>query len=248
MSKYYYVLLILFVTSFAINHANGQLVFDHYRSYMDANREFEMSYNVKAKRIFIDAYSRNTEAYPAGITNSVKDLSEFYEGFKKAKEKYIQWKKIAEAQNVEELEKDMPFSYKTDVYFTVNGEVVTFRVLCKYRFFVVTNNGVKNYMILFNSGDISHYEFTDKNGKVSYAWIPSNPTGLAAVNAALLKASNSSKIIEKFDGIAIAFNKESEIDAFLEKITPEKLKEVEKLKGKIDEENRVKKEKEKLFQ
>ncbi|GAB3428785.1 hypothetical protein GCM10027516_35480 [Niabella aquatica] len=214
---------------------------------MDANNEFEMSYFVKSKRIYINAYSRNTEAYPAGITNSVKELTEFYEGFKKAKDKYIEWKKIAEAQDVGEMEKDLPFSYKTEVYFTLNGKVITSKVLCKYRFFVVTNNGVKNYMLMFNSGGIKHYRFTDKNGVVTDRWIPDNPTGFAAVTAVANMVSNKSEVIEQFDGIYIAFNNESEIDDFLEKITPEKLKEVEKIKGNIDEQERVKKEKEKLF-
>ncbi|MFV0605361.1 MAG: hypothetical protein ACK5NK_05910 [Niabella sp.] len=234
---------ICFITAILIiNIATGQLVFDQYRSYMDVNNDFDMSYNVKEKRIYINAYSNNT-AIPAGITNSVKDLTEFYESFKKARDKYIEWKKIAEAQDVSSLEKDLPFSYKTTVYFTLNGKVNTCKILCKYRFFVVTNNGTKVYMLMFNSGEIKHYQFIDKNGKVSDEWIPSNSSKFDAFNSALRMATNQSQVIEKFDGIAIAFNDETEIDAFLAKITPEKLKEVEKEKGKMDEQQRVKKEK-----
>ncbi len=225
----------------------SQFAFDRYKSYIDPNNEFEMGYFVNTKQVYINTYTKLKEDYPAGIIFNQKKLSDFYEGFKKARDKYVEWKKIAEARDVTDMTKDMPFSYKTDIFFTRNGEKTTSTTLCKFKFITSTVEGVNVYMLLFASGPIQLYEFTSKEGKVTYDWIPDKATGFSTAMGLLSVAANKTRVIDKFDGVVIMFNKESEIEEFIAKITPERIKDVEKLKGNLDEQQRIKKQKEKFF-
>lgn len=159
------LLLLIFVFQFSFSQED----FETYSNSYFKDKEFKIQI-VKEKdetiTFYIDANSMDATSKQVTLIVKDKNIENFKEILTKAKEKFVEWKKVAIENKVEKLSKNVDIkSNRYSAAFTYGKWKIDFNVKLNVRFFIVEN---KHLMILENASKLiaSDNQYIDSKGFV----------------------------------------------------------------------------------
>jgi hypothetical protein len=140
-------------------------------TYIGKTYDIQISFKKNGKFTFyVDALSLDKFIKTGGFEISNQQLKGFLENLEYAKQKYVEWIKIAKANNVESLSKEISIqAQKIDGYFLYGNDWhFDFYVTPTYKFIILKEKRKVNYLLMVSTGELkaSNNEFMDCDGFV----------------------------------------------------------------------------------
>lgn len=140
---------------FITNISFSQKKFGTYKCKLNKT-DYEVQIDIKEDKytLYIDAFSFDKIYNNGGIMLTSKEHKAFIEDLQKAKQKFIEWSKIAIENKVKEFNKDMDFKTKAGAYFKSSTDWhFSYRISLLYQFMILDSND-DNPILLVNTDDI----------------------------------------------------------------------------------------------
>lgn len=149
-----------------------------------------------------------------GIRTASNNIDSFKKAFIKAKEKYIEWKQIAQTNSLVLLSKRIPAHVSDqNLYFTENGKWYSERGVDMWFTFYVNKDGL--CFLILESDDMTSNEIVSHTSSIGVSF-----AGYFSQHPLMgIGTSSNTVTIERYcSGASLTFSSEEEIDDFIQKI------------------------------